>query len=74
MSQRAVERLIGRLITDDQFRRKACSSLSAACCEVGLELTPGEMALLSRMEFTCFTDLSRRLDPGLRRTGSSREK
>jgi hypothetical protein len=71
MSQRAVERLIGRLITDDQFRRKAGISLSAACCEVGLELTPGEMELLSHLELACFADLSRDLDPGLRRTGNS---
>lgn len=70
MSQRAVEHLIGRLITDDQFRRKASTSLAVACCEVGLELTPGEMVLLSHLELGCFSDLSRSLDPGLRRTGS----
>ena len=71
MSQRAVERFIGRLVTDDQFRRKASRSLSEACYEVGLELTAGEIDLLSRMEFGCFADLSSSLDPGLRRTGCS---
>ncbi len=71
MSQRAVERFIGRLITDDQFRVKASRSLSAACCEVGLDLTPGEMKLLSRMEFGCLQHFSRCIDPGLRRTGGN---
>lgn len=71
MSQRAVERFLGRLITDDQFRLKASRSLSEACCEVGLDLTLGEMELLSRMEFGCLQPFSRRIDPGLRRTGDN---
>jgi len=69
MSQRAVEWLLGRLITDDQFRQKARISLSVACHEVGLELTPLEMDLLSQIEINSFTALSRCLDPGLLRTG-----
>ena len=71
MSQKAVELLIGRLVTDDQFRHKASISFSEACFEVGLELTPMEIALLSRMEIKSFADLSRCVDPGLRRAGRS---
>ena len=71
MSQKAVELLIGRLITDDQFRQMASSSLSDACFEAGLELTPMEMDLLSRMELSCFANLSSCIDPGLCRAGHS---
>ncbi len=71
MSQKAVELVIGRLITDDQFRQMACASLTDACFKVGLELTAMEIALLSRMEIKSFADLSRSIDPGLRRAGCS---
>lgn len=71
MSQKAVELFIGRLITDDQFRQMATTSLSEACFKVGLELTPMEIALISRMEIKSFADLSLCIDPGLRRAGCS---
>lgn len=70
MSQRAVEHCIGRLITDNQFRRLARASLSQACQQLGLELTPLEMDLLSRLDLNSFSRLSCNLDPGLQRTGS----
>lgn len=69
MSQRAVEHCIGRLVTDDQFRRLAGVSLAHACMQAGLELTPGEIALLSLLDFDTLAQLSRHLDPGLHRTG-----
>jgi len=70
MSQRAVEHCIGRLITDTQFRRLAITSLPQACQQLGLELTPLEMDLLSRLDLHSFSRLSCNLDPGLQRTGS----
>ena len=70
MSQRAVEHCIGRLITDNQFRRLAITSLPQACQQLGLELTPLEMDLLSRLDLNSISRLSCNLDPGLQRTGS----
>ena len=71
MSQKAVELLIGRLITVDQFRQMASTSLSDACFKNGLELTSMEIDLLSRMEIKSFAELSCCIDPGLRRAGRS---
>lgn len=70
MSQRAVEHCIGRLITDDQFRRLAGTSLAQACVQAGLELTPVEIELLSLLNLDAFAQMSRCLDPGLHRTGN----
>jgi len=73
MSQRAVEHCLGRLITDDQFRRLARKSLPHACRQFGFELTPTEIELLGHLDFSFLTDVSRYLDPGLHRTGTSLE-
>ena len=68
MSQRAVEHCIGRLITDDQFRRMAGVSLSRACLQAGINLTPAEINLLSLLDLGSLAQVSLCLDPGLHRT------
>lgn len=51
MSQRAVEQLIGRLITDSCFREKAARSLEIACFDEGYELTDAERHIVASMDF-----------------------
>lgn len=71
MSQEAVERILGRLITDEQFRRLAADSLEVVCLREGFCLTPAELRLLSELEPQRIAELAGRLNPGLRRAGST---
>jgi hypothetical protein len=43
MSQRAVEQLLGRVITDPEFRRRFYEDAAAACEAAGLQLTQREL-------------------------------
>jgi len=73
MSQEAVEQILGRLITDGQFRRLVVDSLEAASRREGYNLTPAELLLLSdSLELQRITELAGRLNPGLRRVGQDR--
>ena len=69
MSQEAVERILGRMITDERFRRQAVNSLEAASLQEGYHLNPTELRLLSGLELHCITELAGRLNPGLCRAG-----
>lgn len=69
MSQEAVERVLGRLITDERFRRQAVDSLAAASLREGYCLTPAELQLLSILDLQRITELADQLIPGLCRTG-----
>jgi hypothetical protein len=70
MSQEAVERVLGRLITDERFRRAATDSCEVACLKEGYSLTTAELRLFSGLELSCFAELAGRLDAGLCRAGS----
>lgn len=70
MSQDAVERVLGRLITDEQFRRLATESLEAASMLEGYRLSPEELLLLSGLELQGITALAGQLNPALCRAGS----
>ena len=70
MSQEAVERVLGRLITDERFRRLAVDSLESASLREGYPLTPAELRLLSdSLDLKGMTELANRLNPRLRRAG-----
>lgn len=71
MSQEAVERVLGRLITDERFRHAAADSFEAVCLQEGYSLTTAEMRLISGLELPRFAELAGRLDAGLCRAGSS---
>ncbi len=67
MSQRAVEQLLGRLLTDEQFRERFFEEPQCACYASGFELTPVELQALRRTPRTPLEALSRRLDDRIRR-------
>ncbi|MBP1778924.1 MAG: Ribosomally synthesized peptide [candidate division NC10 bacterium] len=59
MSQAAVEKAIGKLVTDDTFRARFFADPPGASLHAGLELSGAELAAL--------VQFSRRLDDRLRR-------
>jgi hypothetical protein len=65
MSQEAVERILGRMITDERFRTLAFESLEAANLQEGYRLTPMELQLMSKLELKLIVELSRSIDSGL---------
>lgn len=67
MSQAEVERCIGRIVTDGEFRERASRSLGTACYDEGFVLSPRELALLGRLDFHCFAAVAELLDDELRR-------
>lgn len=69
MSQDSVEKLLGRLITDDRFRTEAAASLEELCRLEGYNLTEGELNLVARIDVRAFERVAVQLDPGLRRAG-----
>lgn len=70
MSQEAVEQVLGRLITDERFRRLAVVSLESASLREGYQLTPAELLLLSNsLELPGIAEFANRLNPSLRRAG-----
>lgn len=73
MSQEAVERILGRMITDGRFRSQAADSLQAASIREGYQLSPTELRLLSGLKLDSITELAGRLDPGLCRAGSTHD-
>lgn len=75
MSQEMVERLLGRLITDDRFRNAAKESLEVACLQGGYCLATAELLLLSRsLELHRISEIAEHLDSGLCRAGSDTTK
>ncbi len=70
MSQEAVERILGRMLTDSCFRARMSESPESASRLAGFLLTPRELRLLSGVELPCLAELSCRLDPGLCRASS----
>jgi hypothetical protein len=70
MSQEAVERILGRMITDERFRRLVVDSLEVASRQEGYRLTTAELLLLSsNLDLKRFAELADQLNPGLCRAG-----
>ena len=70
MSQANVERAIGRLATDEAFRRKFSESPAAAIHELiagGMELTCTEAMALSCIDRTVVDRLADAIDPRLQK-------
>ena len=62
MSQNAVERTLGKLATDDEFRARFFENRAAATWEAGLPLSPIELEALSRLSRAAIAQFSQRLD------------
>ena len=67
MSQSAVERTLGKLATDEEFRARFFEDPGAATWEAGLRLSPIEVEALSRLSRTAIDRFSRSLDGRIRR-------
>ncbi len=71
MSQRTVERVVGRLITDEEFRvqfTRLPQHTLAALVEQGWELTAIEVDALVQTDTTLWSDGARRINPRLQRS------
>ena len=62
MSQRDVERALGRLLTDHTFRQDFFDDPGGACLLLGLRLAPSEIEALLRVPRPTLVDLAGRLD------------
>ena len=77
MSQRDVEKLLGKILTDDEFRRSffpvGRHSFEFAASH-GLELTAVERSALSSLRSRPFEFLARSLDPRISRSSAAAER
>ena len=75
MSQKIVQLIVGRLLTDEDFRlaflRDAHATL-AAMRDYGLEVTPSEIEALLRTDRTLWAEAAARIDPQLQRASFRR--
>ena len=62
MSQKDVERTLGRLLTDSSFRRVFFRDADRACVVLGVDLADHELEALLRLPARQFTDLAEELD------------
>jgi hypothetical protein len=70
MSQRVVEQIVGRLVTDERFRRLFTSDAAAALREVaqeGLELSVHESKALIATDRQIWDAIADRVDPRLQK-------
>jgi hypothetical protein len=67
MSQDAMERFLGRLLTDDAFRQRAAKALAEACREEGYSLSSGELLAISRDDFARLNEVAQQLDSSIKR-------
>jgi hypothetical protein len=67
MSQEHVERLIGRLLTDERFRNRASSDLSLVCIEEGYSLSNEELGLVRQTNFRLISNAASGLASGIKR-------
>lgn len=62
MSQRGVEQVLGRLVTDEGFREAFFSNPLSASVVIGVTLSASEVDALSRVPQTVLDELADRLD------------
>ena len=77
MSQRSVEAVVGRLATDEAFRRRFQESRAAVLDELveqGTELTPVERQALLDLDFTACERFAEKLDPRIQKVCLRRNK
>ena len=70
MSQRSVEIVIGKLVTDEEFRRRFESHRQETLLELtsaGMHLTPVELRALLDLDFGACRHFAKRLDERLQK-------
>lgn len=67
MSQDNVEKFIGRIITDDQFRTAIDKDFHVVCRENGFVFSEEELEIVRGMELDQFEYIARRIDRGIKR-------
>jgi len=67
MSQEAVERLLGRLLTDDTFRKRAKESIEGITLEAGYDLNAGELRYISDDDIIRLDMVSQQLNRNIKR-------
>jgi hypothetical protein len=67
VSQNAVERTLGKLATDEEFRARFFENPAAATWEAGLPLSPVELEALSGLSRAAIARFSQSLDARIRR-------
>ncbi len=68
MGQDAVERFIGRILTDDLFRRETYQSFERATASEGFVFTSEERQVLKRLDRDLLERLSLGMDLGIKRS------
>jgi hypothetical protein len=71
MSQKTVQLIIGRLVTDEEYRLRFLDDPLGALIALhdqGVELTRSEIKALVRTDRTLWTDTAGRIDPHLQRS------
>jgi len=77
MSQRNVELVVGRLLTDETFRLRFCKDPGAVVVQLaaeGIHLTCVEMEALSRIRPDMATEFADCLDPRIQKADTGGEK
>jgi hypothetical protein len=67
VTQQAVERALGKLLTDENFRERFFAGPELACWEAGFALSPVELEALSRLPHEALAHFSEALDKRIRR-------
>ncbi|HXE96911.1 MAG TPA: Os1348 family NHLP clan protein [Dongiaceae bacterium] len=71
MSQVEVERFLGRIITDMDFRLMAANSLEKAISRKGIVLSKEEISILNHIDFSQFGMVADILDDSIKRASKS---
>jgi hypothetical protein len=72
MTQEAVEKVIGRWLTDEQFRQRSWHNFETTCRQEGYPLSETEVALLSALNWERLGQAANEIDARLQRAGSWR--
>ncbi|MEI6704236.1 MAG: Os1348 family NHLP clan protein [Deltaproteobacteria bacterium] len=67
MSQEDIEKLLGRLLTDDLMRQRATTQLAAICEDEGYRLTPDEVKKIKPEDIARLAMVSSWMDTGIKR-------